>query len=162
VFDSSILQPGDHLLYRPKGISGWIITLKTWHKIAHCECYIGNNYSVASRNGRGVNTYITNTKNIAAVLRFKPEFNFKLNSALTWFLQSCRGQRYDWLGLLRFTWGRDYVRGGKNNRQFCSEFLTRFDRAGGVDPFNGEDADAVPPFMFECSPVFDIIWRDGK
>jgi hypothetical protein len=94
------------------------------------------------------------------VLRIKPEYKFNLNSALAWFLKTAQGQKYDWLGLLRFTWGSSYTKGGMNNKQFCSEFLTRFLRAGGVDPFNGDDADAVPPFMFMISPIFDIIWKD--
>ena len=161
MFDTSILRPGDFLLYRPTGFFGWLITLKTWHKIAHCECYVGDGYSVASRNGIGVDAYPFRESELALVLRFRPEHTFKLNSALTWFLRAAKGQKYDWLGLLRFTWGTDYIKGDKNNKQFCSEFLTRFSRAGGVDPFNGADADSIAPFEFEISPVFDVIWKDN-
>jgi len=160
MFDISLLKSGDFLLYRPTGFFGWIITIKTWHKIGHCECYIGDGYSVASRTGIGVGTYPFRADELAEVLRFKPEYKFKLNSALTWFLRVAKGQGYDWLGLLRFAWGSDYTKGDKNNKQFCSEFLTRFARAGGVDPFNNDDADAIPPFMFADSPVFDTIWKD--
>ncbi len=159
-FDPTLLKPGDCLLYGPTGFFGFLISIKTWHKIAHCESYVGDGFSVASRDGQGVNVYPFRLDDLTAVLRVRPDLNFKLDSALTWFLQSAKGQGYDWWGLLRFTWGSDYCRGNKNNKQFCSEFLTRYYRAGGIDPFNHDDADAIPPFMFMDSPCFDIIWKD--
>lgn len=162
MFDTSLLKPGDCLLYR--GTSFWsiLIQIKTWHPISHCECYVGDGYSVASRDGRGVDVYPLRENGLVAVLRIKPEYKFRLQSAIVWFLRAAKGQGYDWLGLLRFTWKTDYIKGDKNNKQFCSEFLTRFYRNGGVDPFNGDDADAIAPFMFLDSPVFDIIWRHTK
>src|SRR3712207_7174694 len=48
------------------------------------------------------------------------------------------GQKYDWFGLLAFTSAR--FQGQENGRMFCSEFATRYLRAGNVDPFNGYDA----------------------
>lgn len=159
MFDQSLLKPGDVLLYKGTSFWSYIIQIKTWHGVSHCECYVGDSYSVASRDGKGVDVYPWRDSDLVAVLRVKPEYNFRLNSALTWFLQSAKGQGYDWWGLLRFTWRSDYTKGNKNNKQFCSEFLTRFLRAGGVDPFNGEDADAVPPYLFMYSPVFETIWK---
>lgn len=160
MFDTTLLKPGDCLLYNSNGFWSLIIKIKTWHSVTHCECYIGDGYSIASRDGKGVNAYEYRADDLCAVLRIRPEYPFKLNSALTWFLRAAKGQGYDWWGLLRFTWKSDYCKGDKNNKQFCSEFLTRFYRNGGVDPFNGDDADAIPPFMFMDSPVFDIIWKD--
>lgn len=157
--DLTQLKPGDCLLYKPKksSIFGWLISIKTWHRVSHCEVYIGDGYSVASRDGLGVNVYPTRYSELTAVYRPKPEYKFNLSSALKWFLTEAKGQKYDWIGLLRFTWGASYTKGGTNNQQFCSEFLTRFYRAGGLDPFNGEDADAVPPYLFSISPVFEKV-----
>ncbi len=157
--DLTQLKPGDCLLYSPKksSIFGWLISIKTWHKVSHCETYIGEGCSVASRDGIGVNTYPIRLNELVAVYRPKPEYKFNLALALKWFLTSAKGQKYDWIGLLRFTWGQPYVDGDNNNKQFCSEFLTRFYRAGGMDPFNGEDADAVPPYLFSISPVFEKV-----
>lgn len=157
-----ILRAGDCLLYAPKGFFGWLISIKTWHAIAHCEAYLGPNdgtgerESVASRDGQGVQIYPLRTSEIARVLR--PTVPFDQDRALAWFNQSAKGQRYDWLGLLRFAWRAKVVPDAKDNKQFCSEFLTRYYRSGGLDPFNGEDADAIPPFMFTLSPFFAEVW----
>lgn len=157
--DLTQLKPGDCLLYSPKksSVFGWLISIKTWHRISHCECYIGDGYSAASRDGMGVNVYPVRLEGLNKVYRPKAEYKFSLAKAIQWFLLEAKGQKYDWIGLLRFTWGQPYVNGAKNNRQFCSEFLTRFYRAGGLDPFNDEDADAVPPYLFSISPVFEKV-----
>jgi len=42
------------------------------------------------------------------------------------------------------------------DRMMCSEFATRFYRAGGFEPFSMfEDADMVAPATFLVSPHFD-------
>ncbi len=156
------LQPGDNILYAPKGLFGWFISLKTWHKVAHCEGYAGNGQSVASRDGIGVGLYPLREGQMAYILR--PKEPFLLAAAMDKFHRKYQGQGYDWLGLLRFGWREPLdPRCRFNNKQFCSEFLTRWDRAGGTDPFNGEDADAIAPFQFLLSPVFDIyeVSKDG-
>jgi hypothetical protein len=149
-----ILQPSDCLLYKPKGFFGWVIAIKTWHAIAHCECYIGDGKSVASRDGIGVGEFPLRTTELAYVLR--PNRPFELKLAYDWFSRKARGQGYDWAGLLRFAWRAPVDKLRFNNKQFCSEFCARFYRAGGLDPFNGEDADAVAPCTFKLSPVFDV------
>lgn len=152
--DRASLQPGDCLLYAPgKGLFGWIISLKTWHSIAHCEGYLGQGLSVASRDGLGVGMYPFREAGLSAVWR--PIVPFDQVRAQHWFW-SVNGQKYDWLGLLRFAW-RAKVR-NDGNKQFCSEFLTRWYRAGGIDPFNGEDADAIPPYLFGVSSMFRKVW----
>lgn len=153
--DISKLQPGDCLLYSPKGFFGMLIFLKTWHNVAHCECYLGNGKSVASRDGQGVNIYPLRNTELIYVLR--PKQNFNINKALAWFCKEARGQKYDWLGLLRFTWRSDYIKGNTNNRQFCSEFLTRFYRNGDLPIFNKEDADAVAPYEFTLSEYLEDV-----
>lgn len=154
------LTSGDCLLYKPKksSIFGWLISIKTWHKISHCEVYVGDGLSAASRDGLGVDIYPVRLSELVEVYRPKSEYKFDINKALIWFMTKAKGQKYDWVGLLRFTWGQPYVDGDGNNKQFCSEFLTRFYRAGGMDPFNGEDADAIAPFMLSISPVFSLVW----
>ncbi len=155
------LKAGDALLYGPTGFFGWVISIKTWHQVAHCECYIGNGKSVASRDGVGVGQYDWRSDKLVYVLR--PNVPFDLVEALAQFNNKWRGQGYDWAGLLRFGWRAPVKALRFDNKQFCSEFLTRWYRAGGIDPFNSEDADAVAPCQFLCSPVFDIyeVQTDG-
>jgi len=149
------LKEGDCLLYSPKGFFGWVISLKTWHEVAHCEAYVGGpGLSVASRDGVGVGQYDWRRSELKYVLR--PNQPFNLAAALERFNSEWRGQGYDWLGLLRFGWRAPVSAFRFQNKQFCSEFLTRFYRAGGMDPFNGEDADAIAPFMFLLSSCFDV------
>lgn len=149
------LRPGDCLLYSPTGIFGLIISLKTWHKIAHVEVYIGEGWAAASRDGKGVGIYPLRTSQLCCILR--PKDKFDINSALLWYL-TVRGQKYDWFGLLRFAWRSKVVPNSLDNRMFCSEFVTRFYRAGDFDPFSPEtDADEIAPFQFLTSPEFDSI-----
>ena len=87
-FNPALLKEGDCLLYKPSGIFGWIISIKTWHAIGHCEGFlgtdlIGRRWSVASRDGLGVNTYELRTKDLALVLR--PIQPFDQTAALAWF-----------------------------------------------------------------------------
>lgn len=148
------LRPGDCLLYAPSSFWSYVIALKTWNRVSHCEGFLGAGKSVASRDGLGVNVYDTRLVGLAVVLR--PTQPFDLGKAQAWF-QTVKGQQYDWKGLLRFvTWGQ---LGGIDTRDkmFCSEFLTRFYRAGGFDPFHGNDADAVAPATFLYSPFFDEV-----
>lgn len=149
------LQPGDALLYAPKGFFGWLIALKTWHAISHVEVYIGEGQSVAARDGLGVNRYPWRNTELAYALR--PKRPLDLAHALRWF-DTVQGQGYDWPGLLRFSWRSRYVPAQlSHNKMFCSEFATRFYRQGGLDPFPREDADAVAPFEFEFNPFFDAV-----
>lgn len=139
-------RAGDCLLYSPSSIFGAVISVKTWHAISHVEIAISPSESVASRDGQGVSRYPLRTDHLAAVLR--PTVPLDLSTALNWF-ESVRGQGYDWLGLLRFSWRSEYVPSKLTaNKMFCSEFATRFYRQAGFDPFPREDADAVAPFQF--------------
>ncbi len=147
------LEPGDCLLYGPSAWYDRVIEVKTWSHVVHCEAYIGNGMSVASRNGVGVNSYELRKDDLAHVLRPHPDFKF--DAAMKWFREKARGQKYDWLGLLCFTLA---VNHGSKDRMFCSEFLTRWYRVGGVNAFHpGFDADKVAPGNFLMSPVFDWV-----
>lgn len=150
-----MVQPGDCLLYTPSSIFGALISVKTWHAISHVEVYVGDGQSVASRDGQGVNLYPVRTAQLGYVLR--PTSPVDLIQALRWFAK-VKGQGYDWLGLLRFSWRSEYIPAKLTaNKQFCSEFATRFYRQGGLDPFPREDADAVAPFEFAYCPVFTDV-----
>lgn len=156
--NSAQLKPGDLLLYRPKKGSffGWLISVKTWNKISHCELYVGDHQSIAARDGIGVNMYPLRESELAMVLR--PKVPLDVVDMLNWF-ETVRGQKYDWLGLLVFTLA---VKQGSTDKMFCSEFCTRALRAGGVEPFTVDtDADRVAPATFLYSPAFDVKWKDG-
>lgn len=146
------LRPGDCLLYRPAGVWSTLIAVKTWHWVSHCEAYIGDFKSVASRDGKGVGHYDLRVQGLNLVCR--PKTPVDIDAAWDWFL-TVDGQPYDWAGLSRFLLaGRAPF--GNNGKMFCSEFLTRFYRAGGYDPFNEYlDADAVAPCNFLYSNLFE-------
>jgi hypothetical protein len=137
------LRPGDCLLYAPNSFWSYAIAVKTWNKISHCEAFIGH--------GESVNKYALRLKGLSFVLR--PPATFNLDEAMAWFAD-VKGQKYDWIGLSRFIlWGATPTT-GRNNKMFCSEFLTRWYRAGGYEPFNARcDADSVAPATFLYSPM---------
>jgi hypothetical protein len=135
-----ILRPGDVLLYKATSVYGRIIAVKTWHPIAHVEVYVGNGFSVASRDGQGTGQYPVRTSDIAVVCR--PPNSFDLGAARRWFLAQPH-RDYGWLDLLQFTgWNVN------TNGVVCSPFATEFLRAGHFDPFNGEPAPKIAPFEF--------------
>jgi hypothetical protein len=154
---ADFLVPGDVLLYRPTGLFGRIIALKTWHKVGHCEVYVGDGVSVASRDGKGVGRYELRTKDLFKVCRPKDTHPFDLAAALRWF-DMLPPTRYGWGDLLAFI-GVERDHGGI----VCSPFATEFLRAGGVDPFDGEPARWIAPFQFDLSPVLkDYVVKDGE
>jgi hypothetical protein len=143
------IQPGDVLLYQAKGVYGWIIRFHTGHPIAHVECYIGNGRSVASRDGKGTGNYELRLDGLVTVCR--PRVPYNLQAGLAW-LQRTGHRPYGWLDLAQFA---DLP--FNTNGIVCSPFVTEFARACGYDPFNGEPAEKVAPFMFETSVVYQII-----
>lgn len=152
----SLLLPGDCILYAPKpgSLFGWLISVKTYHKISHCEMYVGKGRSVASRDGIGVGQYPWRDTEVAYILR--PTNPLDWAAFWKWFY-SVNGQKYDWLGLLRFVYTKSGAT-GKNDKMFCSEFLARAYRALGAKVFNDiEDADAIAPAAFVTSPNLTII-----
>lgn len=146
------LIPGDVLLYSGHGIMSRLIQTKTFSHYSHCEGYIGQNQSVASRDGIGVGLYSLREADLALVLR--PIAHFDLTAAMAWF-KTVDGQHYDWLGLFAFfaaSWQ------ASPSKMFCSEFLARWQRAGGIVPFAPNyDADHVSPGMFASSPAYNVV-----
>lgn len=145
------LKPADVLLYKPRGVFGWIIATKTWHQVAHCEAYIGAGFSVASRDGLGVGLYPLRVEDLAYVCR--PVVPFDMSRALAWF-EKQKGTPYGWADLGQFI--------GLNIDALgivCSPFVTRFLRAGRIDPFNGEPAEKIAPFEFllaDCFKIYEV------
>lgn len=142
------LRPGDCLLYSGTGFFSRVIRIKTWSAISHVEIYVGFGKSVASRDGHGVNTYPLRTDGLVTVLR--PLRFVDVGAGMRWHQQQI-GQAYDWWGLLRF-----FAIGEQSTtKQFCSEYATRWYRAGGFEPFAKDyDADLVSPGMFLSSAEF--------
>lgn len=123
--------------------------------ISHIEVYVGDGKSVAARDGIGVGLFPLRTDRLTRVLR--PNRPMNLEKGMAWF-KTVVGQGYDWLGLLRFSWRSEYIPDSlTENKQFCSEFVTRFDRNSDFDPFPREDADAIAPFQFDSNPFFDLV-----
>lgn len=148
----SIVRPGDVLLYAGTGFNAWVIKVKTWSPVSHCELALGGGQTAASRDGLGVGTYAVRENDLAYILR--PDRPVNLAGVLA-FHQQCLGQRYDWWGLLRFfTLGQQ-----SQDKQFCSEYVTRLLRHGGLEPWqDAYDADLVSPGMFLCCSQLSRVW----
>jgi hypothetical protein len=156
-----MLKPGDTLLYFQQSAFDWLVALKTWNFVAHCEIYVGSGQSVASRQG-GVNLYPLRLDGLAYIRR--PIMPFDFSSAMNWFSvpynprtgRGIEGQKYDYLGLLCFTLA---VRQGSPHRMFCSEFATRWYRRAGLYVVAQDyDADRVAPAQLLQSPSLRTVW----
>jgi len=144
------LQPGDILLYCPVSPWGWLIRLKTWSPVSHCETYAGQGKSIGARDGRGVNTYDLMTDHLRNVVR--PPSTLDLAKMLTWH-QSVIGKGYDWWGLMAFF----RLGKGVKDRYTCSEHVTLAMRAGGIEFFQPNyPAQSVSPGMFLTSPIAEV------
>ena len=134
------LQPGDCLLYAPRGFFGWVIATKTWHKVAHVEVYDRLGFSYASRDGVGVGRYPVRMEDLAYVLRPQVSLNLDLGRA---YAERVKGTKYGWLELANFV-GLPV----RNFGIFCSQFETAFYRACGWHIFPEVEPDQVAPFEF--------------
>ncbi len=147
------LKRGDILLYRPAGSFGWLISIKTWHRISHVEVYDGGRQSVASRDGLGVGRYPLRLSELAYILR--PTVPLDLTAAGKWF-DSVKGQPYGWLDLADF-FGLPVDGPG----MVCSPFATSYLRAAGWSIFPADPPEKIAPFQFldligpECLVAYD-------
>lgn len=158
------LLPGDVFLFSRKSTFNLIISIKTWSRFTHVEvvCATATEPHVgtaAARNGVGVGLYPLDLHGLALVLRPQSIVGtWDQAKAMQWYQGNhIGGQAYDWIGLLNFTYAR--LASENNHAQFCSEFATRFLRAGGVDPFPEADADTISPRDFSITPALRVIWR---
>jgi cell wall-associated NlpC family hydrolase len=134
------LKPLDCLLYRPKGVFGRIISVKTWHNISHVEVYAGDGMSFASRDGIGVDLYPWRNTELAYVLR--PTVPVDATKAFA-YARSMKGTPYGWLDLLAFVGLNVDFKG-----IVCSAFATEIYRKGGWHIFPTDLANDVAPFEF--------------
>lgn len=147
------LRQGDVLLYRPVGIFGRLIQVKTWHSISHVEVYDGNLQSVASRDGEGVDRYPLRVSELAYVLR--PNVLMDFNAGHRYF-DTMKGTPYGWFDLLAFVGVTHNFRG-----IVCSPFATGYLRACGWNVFPLDPIDKIAPFQFldlvgpECSIAYE-------
>lgn len=151
-FNSSMLEPGDVLLYAPSGFFGWLIALKTWEEVSHVEVYAGNNQSWASRDGLGVGRYHLRTKGLKMVRRAA---GFDYDKAQAYF-KTVDGQKYDWVGLAVFASLRKH---GDKFKQWCSEFADNIHFEAGNDLFGSYASDHVSPADFLKTPLLRTVWE---
>jgi hypothetical protein len=148
----ALLQPGDHLLYAPNSLVGWLIAIKCASWVCHIEVYLGDCLAGGSRDGIGVDTYPMRFHELAYILRPIEPLDFA--AAFAWH-ESVRGEDYEYAALLNF-----YLIPVKDSSHamVCSEYVTLFDRAGGLEPFASDfSATKVHPAHFLASPVFSKI-----
>jgi hypothetical protein len=148
------LRFGDCCLYnRQSSFVDGVIRLKTWAPCAHVEAYIGALHSFASRNGIGVNRYPFRETDLVAVLRPRHTVD---SVGTDKYQAKVRGQGYDFLGLLCFEFAKWQ---GSPDKQFCSELVNNWYRAGGFEAFHESwSSDRVSPGMFLQSGRFEHVW----
>lgn len=152
-----MLQPGDCVLYAPTDIFDYAVALKTWTYVSHVEVFVGNGYSVASRNGEGVGRYPVRLDHIAAVRRPGPGFD--LEKAIAWFYALGK-QKYGWRTLLSFVLLNNNPIEG---HMICSEFAAGFYRAGNNPLFAKDWPDyRTPPSLEVATAALITIWDNGK
>lgn len=147
-----LVQPGDCLLYAGTSPWSWVIKVKTWSPVSHSEVALNRNYTITSREGKGVNVYPFTDEHLYAILR--PEWPPDMSKAMEWF-KGVIGQPYGYWQALRF------FRLGKEDtlKMMCSPCCARFYRAGSFHAFAGDfDASLVSPGMFLSSPHFVTVW----
>jgi hypothetical protein len=156
------LKPGDLLIYSRKGLFGLGIKYKTWSKYTHVEVYKGDGLTHAARDGfnlkpppskgTGVGTYFISFDGLVKVRR--PFLTPNLEEASK-YEEEVKGQIYDWMGIFRFfTLGKQ-----SQDKQFCSETATRWERRAGTRPFaESQDADLASPRDLAFTPSFYDIY----
>ena len=155
-FLKALIQPGDILLYDRKGWVNKLIKFKRGEKYSHAAIASYPGYMLEAVQGKMCDEYPLRLDGLAAIYRHREdEVDFELG--YEWFQQEARGQKYDWLGLLSFSFAQ--FQGRENNKMFCSEFVARFFAKISAPLFSTvTDADAVSPGMIPYSPRVYSIW----
>lgn len=153
----SDLQIGDILLYRGRGLVGWLIRTKTWSAVGHVEVYVGNGISVTATSKSGANYYPLDLNQSRLYCVRRPIPPFRLQKAIRWFAADAKGLPYDVWGLVGSFFLRHQNR--DDRKMFCSEVCTSLLRAGGVELFDPKlPADAVSPAQFMQTNDAVTIW----
>jgi hypothetical protein len=152
------LKSGDLLLFDRPGWANWLIKIKTWSRVSHCEVVWTDASTLASRNGIGVGCYQLDLAGLCYILRPVPPLD--LAAGYRWFETRANGADYDWLGLLSFVVAKWQRKLSRNAAMFCSEFATGFYRACGFDPFGPlVETAAVAPGSYLYSNDLTVAWR---
>lgn len=163
MFDSSILMPGDSILYRPSSFAGVAIAIKTFSWTSHIEGYIGNGRSIGARD-TGVKVYLLrNDKYAKVILRPKAVCKFDFQAAMDWYYKEADGDSYDFTGLFAFFIPDKYPKDDSTEnykKEFCSMLIDMWYVKGGFRPFQANvPSTEVSPAQFLQTPLFDIIWQ---
>lgn len=174
------LRSWDVLLYRPSGIFGQLIRVKTGQPISHVEVFVGRallaryapvvlsaldarygagtEYSWASRDRIGVDFYpVRIDKYTAYQLRPTPIATDEDERAAMAHGCALRGTPYGWLDLADF-----FGTGINGPGVVCSPAAASLLRARSVRVFQSIQARLVTPAMFRSSELLPWIWTDGK
>ncbi len=147
---ASRMQPGDVLLYRPAGLFGWGIRIKTGGPQSHAELYIGNRQALASRDRQGTGRYPWRLSQLGWVLR--PTVPFDRDACLDWFEHQGAGQPYGWSDLLTF-FGVPVNGPGV----VCSPFVVYALRAAGVPIFGTTPPERIAPNDLPLSELLSDV-----
>lgn len=146
------LKPGDIFLYGGHDLFSHVTMLITWSRAVHVEVYWEGAYSLASRNGEGVNRYPIRSQGLIAILRPRGELN--IAAGRQWWWQKANRRPYGWLDLLQFINIRIRTKG-----LICSEFAALlFDHLECPLFRPGYDRGAVAPAQFLQTVALDLIW----
>jgi len=150
----SQLQRGDVLLYKPSSAFGIAIAWLTAGWVSHVEIYAGDNYSYASRDGKGVMLYDLRLDGLAEVRRSTVPLN---HAAMHRAFMAHSGHRYDYATIKKFlTFGRTK---GRTDAEVCSELATILLRAGGhTDLFGAAAPDEISPRDFQKQETLPRIF----
>jgi hypothetical protein len=136
---------GDILLYNTDSIVDDLIDLKTWSDVAHVEIYVGDGWSVASRNGLGVDLYPYRPDSLHKVRRLSVPFDKE--NADTWFNSGVKGQKYNWASLAEFF--NIHI---QSQGFICSVFAANYLRYGGCELFAPDyEISKISPRDFELT-----------
>jgi len=150
--DMSLLLPGDILLYASPDLIDKIIEWKEGGDVAHCEGYVGNGKSWASRNGIGVNEYPFRPDGLVQVRR--PDGIFDMEAASAWFNTNAKGRPYGF-GDIAATVNLPDVLPGMD----CSHFLSALLHAAGCPQFDsGYNKQKITPRDFQIVRESTIIF----
>lgn len=154
-FLTTLILPGDILLYDRDGLMNAFIRFKRGEKYSHVAIASSPGHVIEAIQGKSLDERPLRFDGLKAIYRHTEPIDFE--AGYRWFENEARGQKYDWIGLLSFAWAK--FQGRQNDKMFCSEFVARFFAKIGKPLFSDiTDADAVSPGMIPYSPFVKPVW----
>ena len=150
------LLPGDTLIYSGYTLADLAIRFHTFSRACHVELYIGGGDKSIAARASGVATFGVRWDGLWRV--YRPRGSVDMDAMKAYFHNTLKGQKYDWLGVI---FGFFFCQLRQNpKRKFCSETQTLLYRAGRFEPFQPDYVpDRVPPMLYTCSAMFDLIYE---